>query len=72
MSKTAQMPTRGFEAARDEQQDPTTTTTTRMTPGAPCLLEFQLSAGQRLNVSLLDFASPPRHDVTGHVASAAA
>ena len=38
------------------------------TPDAPCLLEFNLSAGQRLNVTLIDFASRPG-DVTSHVAS---
>ena len=37
------------------------------TPEAPCLLEFQLSAGQRLNVTLLDFASRGGADVTSHV-----
>jgi len=37
------------------------------TPEAPCLLEFKLAAGQRLNVSLLDFSSRAG-DVTSHVA----
>jgi len=37
-------------------------------PDAPCLLEFNLSVGHRLNVTLLDFASRPG-DVTSHVVS---
>ena len=37
------------------------------TPEAPCLLEFRLGVGQRLNVTLLDFSSRGGGDVTGHV-----